>query len=306
MSISHPSVRLAGSPGRRRRRSDLLPALVFVLPAAAGFTVFYLWPAIRGLYLSLTSYNVFTPPRFVGLDNYDRLLSDHLFWNALKVTAEYVLINIGVQTVAALLLAVLMHRLTRSLVVRGVLLLPFLVANVIVALVWFWMLDFQIGIVNQMLDWLGLERVAFFGDPDLAIPTIALVNTWRHLGYTALLIFAGLQMIPPAVYEAAAIDGASERQMFFRVTLPLLRPVMALVLVLTVIGSFQVFDTVAVTTNGGPINATRVIYYYIFDMAFNRFSFGYAAALSSVLFVLLAGIAYIQLRLTRAGETDLA
>ncbi|WP_432932864.1 carbohydrate ABC transporter permease [Microbispora sp. CA-135349] len=306
MSIPHPSVRPAGPTGRPRRRGDLVPAVAFVLPAGIGFALFYLWPAIRGLYLGFTSYNVFTPPRFVGLDNYKRLLGDHLFWNAMKVTAEYVVINIGVQTVTALLLAVLMHRLTRSLVVRGVILLPFLVANVIVALVWFWMLDFQIGVVNQVLDWLGLERVAFFGEPDLAIPTIALVNTWRHLGYTALLIFAGLQMIPPAVYEAAAIDGASERQMFFRITLPLLRPVMALVLVLTVIGSFQIFDTVAVTTSGGPINATRVIYYYIFDMAFNRFSFGYAAALSSVLFVLLVGIAYIQLRLTRAGETDLA
>ncbi|MGW4637092.1 carbohydrate ABC transporter permease [Sphaerisporangium sp. NPDC004334] len=306
MSIPHPSVRPADPTGRPRRRGDLVPAVAFVLPAAIGFALFYLWPAIRGLYLGFTSYNVFTPPRFVGLDNYERLLGDHLFWNAMKVTAEYVVINIGVQTVAALLLAVLLHRLTRSLVVRGVILLPFLVANVIVALVWFWMLDFQIGVVNQALDWLGLERVAFFGEPDLAIPTIALVNTWRHLGYTALLIFAGLQMIPPTVYEAGAIDGASERQMFVRITLPLLRPIMALVLVLTVIGSFQIFDTVAVTTSGGPINATRVIYYYIFDMAFNRFSFGYAAALSSVLFVLLVGIAYIQLRLTRAGETDLA
>ncbi|WP_246005330.1 carbohydrate ABC transporter permease [[Actinomadura] parvosata] len=125
------------------------------------------------------------------------------------------------------------------------------------------------------------------------------------MGYTALLIFAGLQMIPPSVYEAAAIDGASEWRTFWRVTLPLLRPVMALVMVLSVIGSFQVFDTIAVTTSGGPINATRVIYFYIYDLAFNRFNFGYAAALSSVLFVLLAGIAYVQLRLSRAGESDL-
>ncbi|MBN6057603.1 sugar ABC transporter permease, partial [Nonomuraea sp. RK-328] len=288
-----------------RRLGDLPAAVLFVLPAAVGFAVFYLWPALRGLYLSLTKYNVLTPPRFIGTENYERIFGDHLFWNALKVTAEYVLINIGTQTVASLLLAVLLHRLTRSLVVRGVVLLPFLVANVVVALVWFWMLDYQLGVVNYALDWLGLDRVAFFGDSDLAIPTIALVNTWRHLGYTALLIYAGLQMIPPTVYEAAALDGASEWRIFRRVTLPLLRPVMALVLVLTVIGSFQVFDTVAVTTAGGPINATRVISFYIYDLAFNRFNFGYAAALSSVLFVLLAGVAYLQLRLTRAGESDL-
>ncbi len=292
-------------PPPLRRLGDLPVAVMFVLPAAVGFAAFYLWPALRGLYLSLTKYNVLTPPRFVGLENYERILGDHLFWNALKVTAEYVMINIGAQTVISVLLAVLMHRLTRSLVVRGVVLLPFLVANVVVALVWFWMLDYQLGVVNHALDWLGLDRVAFFGDSALAIPTIAMVNTWRHIGYTALLIFAGLQMIPRSVYEAAALDGASEWRTFWRITLPLLRPVMALVLVLTVIGSFQVFDTVAVTTGGGPINATRVIYFYIYDLAFNRFNFGYAAALSSVLFVLLAGIAYLQLRLSRTGESDL-
>src|SRR5688500_10919958 len=110
----------------------------------------------------------------------------------------------------SVLLAVLMHRLTRSMFVRGVVLLPFLVANVVVALVWFWMLDYQLGIINQVLEWLGLDRAAFFGEPELAIPTIALVNTWRHVGYTALMIFAGLQMIPRSVYEAAAVDGAGE------------------------------------------------------------------------------------------------
>lgn len=291
-------------PSRRRRLGDLPAAVMFILPAAVGFAVFYLWPAVRGVYLSLTKYNVLTPPRFIGLDNYQRLLGDHLFWNALKVTGEYVLINIGSQTVISMLLAVLMYRLTKSMLVRGIVLLPYLVANVVVALVWFWMLDFQLGVVNNVIEWLGFDRVAFFGS-DWGIATIAGINTWRHMGYTALLIFAGLQMIPPSVYEAAAIDGASEWRTFWRVTLPLLRPVMALVMVLSVIGSFQVFDTVAVTTGGGPINATRVIYFYIYDQAFNRFNFGYAAALSSVLFVLLAGIAYLQMRLSRAGESDL-
>ncbi|SPL91413.1 N-Acetyl-D-glucosamine ABC transport system, permease protein 1 [[Actinomadura] parvosata subsp. kistnae] len=160
------------------------------------------------------------------------------------------MLNIVSQTVISMLLAVLLYRLTKSMVVRGIVLLPYLVANVVVALVWFWMLDFQLGVVNNVIEWLGFDRVAFFGS-DLAIPTIAGINTWRHMGYTALLIFAGLQMIPPSVYEAAAIDGASEWRTFWRVTLPLLRPVMALVMVLSVIGSFQVFDTIAVTTSGG-------------------------------------------------------
>ncbi|MFD7658380.1 carbohydrate ABC transporter permease [Actinosynnema sp. NPDC059797] len=215
------------------------------------------------------------------------------------------MINIGVQTAVALLVAVLMHRLTKSSLVRGLLLLPYLIANVVVALVWYNLLDAQLGIVNALLSWVGIDPVAFFGETSTAIPTIALVNVWRHLGYTALLIFAGLQAIPRSVYEAAAIDGASEWRVFRSVTLPLLRPVLAMVLVLTVIGSFQIFDTVAVTTKGGPVDATRVIYFYIYEKAFQQFDFGYAAALSVVLFGILAGLAVAQLRLLRAGSSDL-
>jgi multiple sugar transport system permease protein len=281
-------------------------AWLFVAPAAAGLLAFTVVPAVRGLFYSFTDFSVFRPGKFVGPDNYRQLAADPVFWNALWVTLEYVVINIGVQTVLALGVAVLMHRLTRSMVVRGLILTPYLVANVIVALVWFWILDYQLGIGNQILDWLGLSRMAFFGDQALAIPTIALVNVWRHLGYTALLIFAGLQAIPKTVYEAAAIDGATEAKMFRRVTLPLLRPVLALVLVVSVVGSFQTFDTVAVTTQGGPVNSTRVIYYYIYELAFGRFKFGYASAVSVVLFAVLAVVSLLQLRLTRAGQSDLA
>jgi len=290
---------------RRRRSSDLRAALVFLLPAGAGFVVFYAWPAVRTFYLSFTDYSLLAPPEWVGLDNYRHALTDATLFNAIVVTLEYVVINIGVQTVAALAMAVLMHRLTRSALIRGALLLPYLVANVVVALVWYSMLDAQLGVVNAMLGWVGIDPVAFFGDTATAIPTIALVNVWRHMGYTALLLFAGLQAIPNSVYEAAAIDGATEVRIFRRITLPLLRPVIALVLVLTVIGSFQIFDTVAVTTKGGPINATRVIYYYIYEKAFQQFDFGYAAALCVILFAILAGVAVVQIRLLRAGESDL-
>ncbi|WP_208758934.1 carbohydrate ABC transporter permease [Microbispora triticiradicis] len=297
----------SGAPAPRpgRRAGDLPVAMVFLLPAAVGFAAFYLWPALRTAYLSFTDYSLLAPPEWAGLDNYRRLLGDRLFWNSLKVTVEYVVINIGVQTIAALGMAVLMHRLTRSGLIRGVLLLPYLVANVVVALIWYTMLDAQLGIVNQALEWIGLDPVAFFGETSTAIPTIALVNVWRHVGYTALLIFAGLQAIPKTVYEAAATDGASEARMFWRITMPLLRPALALVLVLTVIGSFQIFDTVAVTTKGGPINATRVIYYYIYEQAFQRFNFGYAAAVCVALFAILAGLALLQLKLLRAGDSDL-
>ncbi len=296
-------------PRPRRRRwqgSETTAAILFILPALVGFVTFYLLPLIRGFYLSLTDWDLLSPPNFVGLKNFQALAHDKLFWNALVVTAEYVVLNIGFQTVLAILIAVLMERLTRSMAIRGVLILPYLIPNVVVGLIWFWMLDLQLGIGNQALQAIGLHRIPFLGSTVWAIPTIAAINIWRHMGYTALLVFAGLQAIPKTAYEAAAIDGASEWKMFWKITLPLLRPVLAVVLVITMIGSFQIFDTVAVTTKGGPINATRVIYYYIYQRAFGQFDFGYAAAISVVLMLILVGVTFVQLKLLRAGESDLA
>lgn len=298
---------VAGAPPQRSPRSgqDTKLALLFITPAALGFIFFLAWPTVRGIWLSFTSFNLLTPSEFVGLDNYRRLVQDPIFWDSMVVTVQYVVINIGVQTVVALLIALLMHQLTQSSLLRGLVLGPYLVANVVAAIVWLWILDTQFGVANQVLEWIGLDRIGFLSSETWAIPTIALINVWRHMGYTALLIFAGLQAIPPQVYEAARIDGAGEVRTFFSVTLPLLRPIMALVLIMTVIGSFQVFDTVSVTTGGGPANATNVLQLYIFEMAFGRFQFGYASAMSVALLVVLAVITFVQFRLTRAGSTDL-
>lgn len=296
----------AAPPRKRRSLGDLKVALIFLLPATVGFVVFYIWPTLRGAYLSFTEYSLLSAPKFNGLDNYERMIHDSFFWNALGVTVEYVVINIGLQTVLAVGIAMLMYRLTKSITVRAIILAPYLVANVVVALVWYWMLDVQVGVVNTFLGWFGVDPVAFFGDSHWAIPTVAGINVWRHMGYTALLVFAGLQTIPAYVYEAAEVDGSTEWKTFWRITLPLLRPVLVMVLVVTMIGSFQIFDTVAVTTQGGPINATRVIYYYIYERAFTRFDFGYASAMALVLFAILAVVSLVQLRLLRARESDLA
>ncbi len=292
-------------PRRRRPRNDLWLALVFIAPAAIGFVVFLAWPTVRGISLSFTSYNLLTEPEFTGLQNYARLVQDSIFWHSMVVTVEYVLINIVIQTVVALFIAVMMHRLTKSTFVRGIVLAPYLVSNVVAALVWLWILDTQLGIGNEMLAALGLDRIPFLQSDVWGIPSIALINVWRHVGYTALLIFAGLQSLPETVYEAGRIDGASEWKMFWRITVPLLRPILSLVLIITVIGSFQVFDTVAVTTQGGPANATNVVQNYIYNLAFGRFQFGYASAVSVALLIVLSIITIIQYRLTRSGESDL-
>ena len=289
---------------RRRPKDDRILGPAFILPATIGLVAFYIWPLVRGIYLSFTEYNLLTPETFTGIDNYKRMVRDDTFWNAVRVTLEYVVINIGLQTLLALAIAVLMQRLTQSTFVRSIVLTPYLVSNVVVAMLWLWLLDATLGVSNQVIEVLTGESVNFFSST-LAIPTIALINVWRHMGYTALLIFAGLQAIPNTVYEAGKIDGASEWTMFWRITIPLLRPILALVLIMTMIGSFQVFDTVSVTTQGGPVNATRVLQYYIYDLAFGRFQFGYASAIAVGLLIILAAITAVQYRLMRAGETDL-
>jgi multiple sugar transport system permease protein len=296
-----------------RLNGESRAALLFLLPSFVGFLVFYAIPAVRGFYLSFTDFNLLrNSGEWVGFRNYQAMLSDSLFWNALGITFKYVVINIGIQTILALGIAVLMHRLTQSVIVRSIILVPWLIPNVVLAVLWMWMLDPNLGIVNHWLDSIGIGSQGFLGSESQVIPTIAGINIWKNMGYTALLLFGGLVMIPKSYYEAAALDGAGEWRMFRTITLPLLRPVLALVLVVTVIGSFQVFDTVQIATGGiggqpgGPANSSRVMYMYIFQQAFEFNDLGYASALSVALIVLLVVVAAVQLRLLRAGESDLA
>ncbi|UBU17112.1 carbohydrate ABC transporter permease [Nonomuraea gerenzanensis] len=280
-------------------------AVLFLLPALIGFAAFYLYPSVRGVWLSVTDWNLLSEPAFVGLDNYAELATDPLFWKALLLTAYNTVLNLVGQLTLALLLAALMHRLTKSVVLRATLLLPWLVPNVATALLWLWLLDANLGFVNQLLNAMGLPTHGFFNAPAEAMPSVAAVTTWASVGYVALLLYAGMLQIPASVYEAAAMDGAGEVRTFFRVTLPLLRPVLALVLVVSVIGCFQIFDTIAVATRGGPVNATKVIYYYIYQEAFTHFRMGYAAAMALSLVLILGVLTWVQMRLMRASDSDL-
>lgn len=277
-----------------------------IMPALIGFLAFYAWPTLRAIEISLTEWNLLRPPRPVGWANYERLWHDGQFWRALGLSGLYALMNIPLQTVFGLGLALAMDRLTRSLFVKSVVLLPYLLSNVLVAMVWLWMLDPTLGAVNQLIAALGGERQPFFAGPDQALWTVAAVNIWKHMGLVALLFLAGLQNIPRSLYEAAAMEGASEWQVLRRITLPLLRPVMVFVLVTSVTGALQIFDTVAVTTRGGPEDSTRVVVYYIVQNAFGYLKMGYASAMSLVLCAVLLVYTAIQMRVMRADHSDLA
>ena len=288
------------------RRKETLAAWVFILPALIGFIVFYAFPAIRGFYISLTDSDLLTPAEYIGLKNYQKLAGDKNFFQSLRATLYYVLLNIPLQTFLALVFAVVFDRFIRGVGLRSLLLLPWLMPNVVVALLFLWLLDPGLGIVNEGLAAIGLPRLSFLGSIEQAMPSIAAINIWRYVGYTTLLILAGMQRIPKDLYEAGSIDGASEIGMFRDITLPLLKPVMTFVLVTSIVGSFQIYDTIAVTTQGGPVKATRVIYWFIYEHAFERYNFGYASAASIVLFLILIIVSLIQMRLLKANESDLS
>ena len=298
----------SGKPAWMKRwfSREALTAWLFILPSLVGFVTFYAVPAVRGVYYSFTDWNMLKAPHFIGFDNYTKILADKQFWNALKVTGYYVLLNIPIQTALAIGLAVMMDRVVKSTWLRSIFIMPWLLPPVTVAMVWVWLLNPGLGMFGTIFKSLGLQPLAFLGSTSQAMPSIAMINIWQYTGNAALLVYAGLQTIPKEIYEAGSIDGANEWEKFWHITLPLLRPVLVFVLVTTIIGSFQVFDTIAVTTKGGPVDATRVILFYIYEYAFSRFKMGYATAVSMIVFLILITITILQMRLLRADSSDLA
>ncbi len=270
-------------------------AYTFLLPSFIGLLAFLLVPIVAVAVMSLFNWNLLAGPRFVGLQNYDILFHSSIVGHSLLVTVYYVLLNIPAQTVLALLLASLMNKKMRGMgVFRTIYVIPWMATPVAMGIVWQWIFDPQYGALNTFLGFFGLHGITWLSTSQLAMPSIAAVNIWQYTGYNMLFFLAGLQSIPEELYEAASIDGVSRVQAFFHVTLPLLRPTMFFVLVTAIIGSFQVFDTVYVMTQGGPGMATNTISFYIFRQAFVFFHAGYASALSMALFAILLAVTLAQ------------
>ncbi len=271
-----------------------------------GFVVFYVVPTIRGVYLSFTEYSILGDPEWVGMDNYTAIAKDPLFWNALAVTGQYVLINIVLQTALALGLALLMHRVAKSTLIRGALLLPYLMSNVIAALLWFWMLDYQIGIVNQFIE---LARAA----PRRVLRQRGVGHPHpgpdQHLAPHGLHRAADLRR--PAGHPRPRLRGGRTGRRLTVPDLPQASPCRccarswSLVLVVTVIGSFQVFDTVAVTTQRRPGQRHPRHPVLHLPAAFTESDFGYGSALAVILFLILALVAFIQMKFLKGNESDL-
>jgi len=298
-----------GPPTRKHRNTAsgarrLATAAPFVLPSLIGVAAFLLIPVVIVLVLSFVQWNFLTPPRWVGLANFSTMVQhDHVF-HALLISAYYVLWNIPFQTVLALALAMLLVRKMPAMgVFRALYVLPYMSTPVAMAVVWSWMFNAQNGLINRLLLLVGVHGPDWLGSTSTALPVVAMVNTWQYAGYNMLFFLAGLLAIPPQLYESASIDGASAFRRFTRITLPLLNSTMLFVLVTDIIGSFQIFDTVYVMTQGGPGNATNVINYQIYQTAFQNFDVGSAAAMSLLLFAVILVVTVIQFRFFRSRIT---
>ena len=290
----HQAPAVTSNIDRRRR---VRTAFTFLAPSLIGVVLFLVIPVIFVIILSLTQWNLLTPLRWVGLSNYANIFRFDGFGHSLVVTAYYVLLNIPLQTVFALGLALLLNNNRRgSAFIRVICVLPFLAQPVAMGVVWNWFFSPSTGIVNQLLGHIGIAGPAWLSNQATAMPVIAFASIWQYAGYNMLFFLAGLQAIPLSLYEAASIDGATKIQQIRRVTLPLLRPALLFVLVTTVIGSFQVFDTVYVMTAGGPGNATKVANLNIYNTAFAGFRIGEASAMSVVLFLIILLVTVAQFR----------
>lgn len=295
MALTRTQAQAANKGIARTNLRTTMQAYLFLLPSFIGLLFFLILPILAVAVLSFFNWGMLTTPRFVGLANYNILLHSPIVGNSILVTAYYVLLNIPAQTILALLLALLMNQKLRGIgAFRTIYVVPWMATPVAMAVVWQWIFDPQYGALNSFLGLFGIHGLTWLSSTHLAMPAIAAVNIWQYTGYNMLFFLAGLQGIPDYLYEAAALDGASPVRRFFQVTLPLLNPTLFFVLVTTIIGSFQIFDTVYVMTQGGPANATSTINFYIFQEAFQFFHTGFAAALSMLLFAILLVVTLAQ------------
>ncbi|HEX2864650.1 MAG TPA: sugar ABC transporter permease [Deinococcales bacterium] len=271
---------------------------LFILPSFAHLTLFLLVPLAFSLYLSFHDWNgpSFQNAPYIGLDNYNFMLGDFRFWNALKNSAYYTVLAVPLGMIVSLGMAVVMNlKLRGSYFFRTLFFMPVISSWVAVSVVWITLLDPNAGVLNYILSLVGLPGVNWLGDPRWAMIAIVIVATWKGAGFSMVIWLAGLQGVPRELYEAASIDGAGAWAQFRFITVPMLAPTTFFLLITGIIGSFQVFSPVYVMTKGGPLGATDVVVFRIYQRAFTEFKMGYASAQAWVLFAIIFVLTLLQL-----------
>lgn len=283
----------------RARRREAIEGYLYLLPWLIGFIVFTGGPMIVSLYLSFTEYRITSPPTWIGLQNYKMaFFDDPLFWSSLGRTFYFALVAVPIGLIGSLLLAMLLNQGVKGTpIFRTLFFLPGLTPIVAAALLWTVLLQSETGVINYLLEQVGIEGPKWFGSVAWAIPGLILMTTWRSVGSNRMIIFlAGLQGVPDSLYDAAAIDGANGWQKFWHVTLPMISPTMFFNLVLGIIGALQVFAAALIATSGGPAYATWFFSLHIYSQAFEYFEMGYGSALAWIFLVVMLAFTYIQFR----------
>ncbi|MGW0231487.1 carbohydrate ABC transporter permease [Actinopolymorpha singaporensis] len=278
-------------------RANPLAGWLFLSPSLLLFAVFILGPFMVGLGMSLFSYDLLTPPKFVGLDNFRRVVEDGLLLHSLRNTFVFAFASMVTHLAGGLLLAIAVNRginKVLSYFVRTAVFFPFLISWAAVALLWKYVLDPTFGIFSYYLKELSIDPPGWFTDPAWALPSIIGIDFWHTIGYTFLIMLAGLQTVPSEMVEAARCDGANRFQTFFHITLPMMSPTMFFASVITFIGAFQIFDPIQIITRGGPNDSTISVVMYLYQTTFQAFQVGYGSTIALAVFVVIMGVTLLQ------------
>jgi multiple sugar transport system permease protein len=275
---------------------DAVAGYLFILPNMIGFLLFLAFPVVASLFISAAEWNLITEPVFIGINNFIALFQDSYFWQSLGNTAYFSLFSVLLGIGMSLFLAVLLTdpRVAFSGFVKSAVFLPVIFSTVSVALIWQWILDSHIGMLNRLIAYIHLGPIPWLTDPSWSMPSVIMVAVWRQIGYNMVIFLAALQGVPVELYEASDIDGANPWRKFWNVTWPMISPSTFFVLVTSIINSFQVFDITTVLTNGGPANSTNTIIMMVYQYAFQNFKMGYASAAAYVLFAIVLLITAFQ------------
>lgn len=283
----------------RKTINDNIAGYLFLAPWVIGFLVFTVGPMLASGYLSLTKYSAFSPAKWIGFENYQKIFQDDLFYTSLYNTAYYAFLGVPAQLLVALFLAVLLNMKVRYVnLFRTVYYIPTVTPAVANVFLWVWIFNFDFGLINSLLRLVGLSPVNWLWDPQIVKPALILMSLWS-VGQQMVIFLAALQGVSEELLEAAAIDGANNVRRFLRITIPLISPVIFLNLIIGIIYLFQTFTVAFIATNGGPINSSLFYVLYIYRKGFESFEMGYASGLAWILFLIILVITALQFYLSR-------
>ncbi len=276
-------------------KRNSINSYLLVSPYIIHVLVFVLFPVIFSLFLTFHEWNIIGPMNFVGLSNYEKLVQDQFFFKSIRNTLVFLVIHIPLQIVISISLAVILNQqLWFRAFFRGAFFMPVVVSGVVITILWQQLYGYEMGTINTLLMWLGFEKVGWLIDPKWAMPSIAIMATWKNVGLYIILFLVGLQSVPKSLYEAADLEGANKWQQFWHITIPVINPTVVMVIILSTIGGFSLFIEPYVMTGGGPLNSTLSSVLYIYKQGFFYYHMGYAATLGLVFAMFILLVVFIQ------------